>query len=371
MSPDGGPAARPHTVRAAVKTGVERTEIRTFPWPTIGEAEGMLRVEAVGVGGAEPEVYRGEKWTPIIMGHQVVGTIAELGPLARTMWNVEVGERVVLQEYLPCKACDWCMRGEYRFCPKADFFADAAPRRFGLMDFTAPPHLVGGFAEYMFLPWNTVIHRIPQTLSPHLATLAIPLGNGVQWATLDVNAGPGKTVLIIGPGQQGLGAAIASKQAGAARVIVAGLARDRARLELALKIGADHVIYADETDLLDGVRAVAKGLDVVVDTTGDPGGENMRRYLELANQGAWLWVNCMESGVPVRDIKRKYLTVRSGRGRTYQAVERALQIINSGVYPLERMCTHSFGLDEVDLAIKATAGKAVDGVIHAIVEPWR
>ena len=162
---------------------------------------------------------------------------------------------------------------------------------------------------------------------------------------LDVNAGPGKTVLIIGPGQQGLVAAVtAAKQAGASKVILAGLARDRARLDVALQIGADDVIEAESQDLSDGVRAVADGLDVVVDTTGDPGGENMKRYLELANQGAWLWVNCMDTGVPVRDVKRKFLTVRSGRGRTHQAVERALQIIGSGVYPLEKLCTHVYGL---------------------------
>jgi len=380
MSPDAevrtgsaglaGLLGRPKTVRAAVKTGPERTEIREFPWPQIGEADGILRVEAVGVGGAEPEVYRGERWTPVMMGHQVVGTIVELGPLARTMWNVEVGERVVIQEYLPCKACTWCMRGEYRFCPKSDFFSETPPRRFGLMDFTQPPHLVGGFAEFMFLPWNTVIHRIPQDLPAKLATLAIPLGNGVQWATLDVNAGPGKTVLVIGPGQQGLGAVIAAKQAGAAKVILAGLSRDRRRLDLALRLGADHVLNVEEQDLLDGLRAIVQGVDVVVDTTGDPGGENMKRYLQAANQGAYLWVNCMDSGVPVRDVKRKYLTVRSGRGRTYQAVERALQIITSGVLPLEDLCTHVFPLEDVDLAIKATAGRGVDGAIHVIVEPW-
>ena len=297
MSPD---PKRPSTVRAAVKTGVERTEIREFPWPQIGPTDGLLRVEAVGVGGAEPEIYRGEKWTPIIMGHQVVGTIAELGPLARAMWDVEVGERVVVQEYLPCKHCTWCAKGEYRFCPKADFFSETPPQRFGLMDFTAPPHLVGGFAEYMVLPWNTLIHKIPQDLSPKVATLAIPLGNGVQWATFDVNAGPGKTVLVIGPGQQGLGAVIAAKHAGADKVILAGMSRDAARLQLAPTLGADHVINVDEQDLVDGVCAVAPGLDVVVDTTGDPGGENMKRYLTLANQGAWLWVNCMDSGVPAR-----------------------------------------------------------------------
>ncbi len=113
------------------------------------------------------------------------------------------------------------------------------------------------------------------------------------------------------------------------------------------------------------------GVDVVVDTTGDPGGKNMKQYLELANQGAWLWVNCMDTGVPVREIKRKYLTVRSGRGRTYRAVERALEIIVSRKYPLEDLCTHTFGLGEVDLAIKATAGREIDGAVHVIVDPWK
>ncbi len=130
------------------------------------------------------------------------------------------------------------------------------------------------------------------------------------------------------------------------------------------------MLNVDEQDLLDGLRAIAQGVDVVVDTTSDPGGENMKRYLQAANQGAYLWVNCMDSGVPVRDVKRKYLTVRSGRGRTYQAVERALQIITSRVLPLEDLCTHVFPLEDVDLAIKATAGRGVEGAIHVIVEPW-
>ena len=153
------------------------------------------------------------------------------------------------------------------------------------------------------------------------------------------------------------------------RVIVTVGGQDKA--DACLKLGADHAIDTLKTDLVDAVRAVADGVDVVVDTTGDPGAENLKRYLTLANQGAWLWVNCVEHGVPVREIKKKYLTVRSGRGRTHAAVERALQIIRSGKYPLEEMCTHTFGLDEVDLAIKATAGKGVEGAVHVIVDPWK
>jgi len=361
----------PTRVRAAVKVGVERTEIREYPWPQCGPAEGVLRVEATGVGGAEPEVYRSERWQQIIMGHQVVGSIATLGALAREMWQVEPGTRVVLQEYLPCKACPWCLRGEYRFCPSADFFG-TNPKRVGLMSSEPAPHLVGAFAEYLFLPWNTVIHRIPQDLPASLATLALPLGNGVQWATMDVNAGPGKTVLVIGPGQQGLGCVIAARDAGASRVILAGLTRDLPRLELSLELGADHFINVETEDLVSRVKALAGGgLDVVIDTTGDPGGKNLAQYLKIVNQGAWLWVNCVEGAVPVRDIKQKFLTVRSGRGRTWQAVERALRIIVSRRFPLEKMCTHTMGLEQVDLAIKATAGRELVGAVHVIVDPWK
>lgn len=369
-------ADQPETVRIAIKTAAESTELRSYPWPEPGDDEGMLRIEACGVGGAEPEVYRAaDKWAPVAMGHQIVGSIAAMGAKAQTMWKVAPGERVVIQEYLPCKACKWCLKGEYRFCPDADFFGGAKPRRFGLIDPSDPPHLVGGFAEYIHLPWNTVFHKIPQDLPAELATLAIPIGNGVQWATLDVNAGPGKTVLIIGPGQQGLGAVLGAKDAGSATIILAGKGeRDRARLDLAPELGADHTIDVEHESLLDGLRRVLGsegGLDVVVDTTGDPGGANMDQYLEVANYGAWLWVNAMDRGVPVKAVKQKYLTVRSGRGRSWWAVDTALRIITSRRFPLEKMCTHSFALDDVDLAIKATAGRDVAGAIHVTVDPWK
>lgn len=365
--------ARPSKVRAAVKIGSEQTEIREFPWPDLPPHAGMLRVEACGVGGAEPEIYRSDKWNNVIMGHQVVGTIAELGPIAEEIWRVKLGERVVLQEYLPCKQCKFCAEGAYRYCPEADFFGAGEPKRFGLMDSRKPPHLWGAFSEYLYMPWNVVIHRIPQDLPAHLATLAIPLGNGVQWSTMDVNASAGKTVLIIGPGQQGLGAVIASKLAGADKVILAGLSRDQVRLDLALRLGADHVINSDKEQLVPRIKELTAGagLDVVVDTTGDPGGKNLEQYLQVAAQGAYLWVNAMSEGVPVRELKKKFLTARSGRGRTFQAVERALQIITSGRLPLEELCTHRYGLRDVDLAIKATAGREVKDAIHVVVEPWR
>ena len=296
-----------------------------------------------------------------------------MGPIAQQQWKVKIGERIALEEYLPCRQCNACLKGNYRLCADSDFFGGARPRRIGTIDCSEPPHLSGAYAQYMHLPWNIVIHRIPQDLPAHIATLAVPFGNGVQWACFDGPAGPGKTVLVIGPGQQGLGCVLGAKMAGADRVILSGLNRDRSRLAIAPRLGADDVIHAEEEDLVERVQQITKGagVDVVVDTTGDPDGKLLEQYLQVAAKEAYLSVNCFDKAVPVSEIKRKCLTVRSPRGRTYHAVERALQYITSGRFPLDEVCSHRFALADVDLAIKATAGREIEGCIHAVVEPWR
>lgn len=363
-------------VRAAVKVGVEQTEIREFDRPLIPPEAGLLRVESSGVGGSDPELYRKADHAPIIMGHENVGTIEELGPVAAARWGVRQGDRVALHEYLPCWHCEWCMKGDFRLCMEVDFF-NVKDRlntlRFGMSSCNIEPHLWGGYAQYMYMPANTVMHRIPQDMPAEWATLAVPFGNGVQWACLDGGAGPGKTVLIFGPGQQGLGCTLAAKAAGSICVILVGMTRDRARLDLALRMGADHVIDAQEEDLHQRVMALTggRGVDVVVDTTGDPTGQVVNDAVALAAKGAYLSLNGLEQHVPIKEIKKRYLTVRAPRGRSYGAVELALRYIGSGKYPINEVCSHDYGLDQVHDAILATAGRGVSGAIHVTVNPWR
>src|SRR5262249_53584275 len=151
------------------------------------------------------------------------------------------------------------LRGDFRLCMEADFF-NVKDRfrtpRFGMSTSAAPPHLWGGYAQYLYMPANTVMHRVPAGLAAPLATLAIPFGNGVQWAWLDGGAGPGKTVLVFGPGQQGLGCVLAANAGGAATVILAGMTRDRARLDLALDLGADVAIDVEGQDLKQRVMQI-------------------------------------------------------------------------------------------------------------------
>lgn len=364
------------TVRAAVKVDIERTEIQAFPWPDIPDDGGLLRVEASGVGGSDPEMYRRENTSPCIMGHENVGTVEEVGPMLAGRWGLQPGDRIALHEYLPCWRCEWCLKGDQRLCMEADFF-NVKDRfntlRYGTCNANIAPHLWGGNAEYMYLAPNAVIHRIPQDMDARHATLAVPLGNGFQWAVLDGGVEIGDTVLVFGPGQQGLGCVLAAKAAGAGTVILCGLGRDRARLDLARQFGADIAVDAEAEDLAAIVMRATngRGVDVVVDTTGDPDGSIVAQSIALAAKGARLNLNGLGQHVPINEIKKRYLTIRAPRGHSYRSVELALQAIGSGRWPIDLLCSHDYGLDGVHDAILATAGREVEGAIHVTVSPWK
>ncbi|GLT00789.1 alcohol dehydrogenase [Sphingobium jiangsuense] len=363
-------------VRAAVKVDVEKTEIREFERPRIGADDGLLRVEASGVGGSDPEMYRKPDSAPCIMGHENVGMVEALGENAARRWGLKPGDRIALHEYLPCWHCHWCRQGDFRLCMEADFFNvkdQFNTLRYGTCNADHAPHLWGGNAHYMYLAPNAVIHRIPADMDARHATLAVPLGNGVQWAVLDGGAGLGKTVLVYGPGQQGLGCALAAKAAGAAKVILCGMTRDRARLDLAPRLGADIAVDVEQEDLEAIVmrETGGRGVDVVVDTTGDPTGAIAAQAVALAAKGAWLNLNGLRQQIPIGEIKKRYLTVRAPRGHSYRSVELALQLIGSGRWPVDLLCSHDFGLDQVHDAILATAGRGMEGAIHVTVSPWR
>lgn len=362
-------------IRAAVKVDVERTEIQEFDWPEIPEDAGLLRIEASGVGGSDPEMYRREKTAPCIMGHENVGTVEEVGPLMARRWGIRPGDRLALHEYLPCWRCEWCLRGDQRLCMEADFF-NVKDRfntlRYGTCNAHIAPHLWGGNAEYMYLAPNAVMHRIPADMDARQATLAVPLGNGFQWAVLDGGVEVGSTVLVFGPGQQGLGCVMAAKSGGAAKVILCGHSRDRARLNLSLKLGADIAVDAEVEDLAAIVlrETAGRGVDVVVDTTGDPDGSIVEQAIALSAKGARLSLNGLGQTVPLGEVKKRYLTIKAPRGHSYRSVELALQLIASRRWPVDLLCSHDFGLDGVHDAILATAGRGIEGAIHVTVSPW-
>jgi threonine dehydrogenase-like Zn-dependent dehydrogenase len=314
---------------------------------------------------------------PVIMGHENVGTIAKAGPKFIERHGLEEGDRVFVEHYVACHNCEWCRLGEYRHCELTDWRTNPGARRYGYTTCEHPYHLWGGFAQYMYLPWNAVLHRVPDNVSDDEAGIITPLSNGIEWALYDCGVGFMSTVLIQGPGQQGLSQVVACKQAGAALIVVTGTTRDAARLELAKKLGAAHVIDVQQEDPLERVLEFTegKGVDVVLDCTAGAGTTPVLLGIDaLKRRAGTLLVQGELAAFPAFPIKKlteKAITIKSARGHSYRAVELAIAQLASKRFPLELLTTHTYGLEDVDTAIRAVGGELGDGVIHVSLLPWR
>src|ERR687883_178382 len=244
------------SVLAAVQVAPERTELHEFPLPDIPADAALLKVEAAGVCGSDVGGYKRMGPAPRILGHENVGPIAKAGDAFKRRWGVQEGDRVAIEEYLPCGHCDLCLRGEFRHCAATDVHSNPSALRYGNTPVTTAPALWGGYAQYLYMPPGTVLHRMPEHVPAEQSAMALPLGNGVQWAVVEAQAGPGRSLVVMGPGQQGLGAVLAARAAGTDLVILTGISRDRRRLEVGLALGADVTLEADREDVRERVREI-------------------------------------------------------------------------------------------------------------------
>jgi threonine dehydrogenase-like Zn-dependent dehydrogenase len=166
------------------------------------------------------------------------------------------------------------------------------------------------------------------------------------------------------------------KQAGASLIIVTGTSKDGARLEVASKLGADHVIDVEKQDPLARIMEITgrKGVDVVLDCTAGAGTIPVLLGVEaLKRKGGTIVVQGELADFPNFPIGRitvKFITIKSARGHSFKACELALQQLASKRFPLQLITTHKFGLQDVDLAIRSVGGQGVKDVIHASLMPW-
>lgn len=255
--------------KAFVVEGPEQYAVRLYPLPEIKHDDALLQILVSGVDGSDVKYFKGSvphrRNFPMIGGDEIVGRIVRIGAKATERWGVREGDIVVVEPHLGCGLCEECRRGFSRFCLEKKGYG----ARFKC---DAPPHFLGGFAEYLYLFPHAKVAAIGD-LDPEVAVL-IPsmLANGTQWVSEVADVRAGETVLILGCGQQGLGCTVAATRAGAGLLLVAGMDGDERRFETAKKLGADRVINVSRESARDVVMELtgARGVDVVIDVTGAP-----------------------------------------------------------------------------------------------------
>ncbi|HEV8353995.1 MAG TPA: zinc-binding dehydrogenase [bacterium] len=361
-------------VTAAVAVAPLRTEIREFPIPDVGPDDGLLEVEACGLCGTDWEFYtrrRGAHLGPIILGHEIVGRVRAVGREAAARWQIQSDDLVAVEEFLPCGQCEFCLSGRPALCSDTDSRAERF-LRYGATPIDVPPALWGGFSEVLYLHPHALVHTVPPGVPAGLATLFVPISNGIRWVLKEGRMPPGGTVVVIGPGAHGLGCVVAAVHGGAGRVIAVGRMQG-ARLEAAEALGAIG-IAAQEVDVVAAIRDLTEGAmaDVIIDLApGTP--DTITTAVQLARKGGTIILTAAKHGKAV-DLQgdlivRNELTVKGVRGRDYASVEEALEIIQSDRYPLQRLRTHDFPLDRADEALRVQGERTDPSAIHVTVVP--
>ncbi|MEU3274876.1 zinc-binding dehydrogenase [Saccharomonospora sp. NPDC006951] len=366
------PAALPSSARASVALPGATGEIRSFPLPEPGPDEGWLAVTTSGICGTDVGLFARGVAEPTVLGHHVTGTVAALGHEAALRRGLAIGDRVLLEEYLPCGRCPTCATGPYRLCPETDLWSGG--RRVGTIPASEPPGLTGGNAEYTFLAANAVIHRLPPDLPEDLAAWVLPYANAIDWVTSAGALRSGDTVVVLGPGYHGLAVVAAARWAGARRVVVTGLPRDAERLAMAEALGASPVVTGeDPAATAAAVESLTAGTaDLVVDTTGPGPGVLGPAIAMLGHGGRLVLTNPKQppaASFDTSSLIRRGLGVRGVRGRSPEAITTAIGSLAGGSSGLGAVPTVRIGLDDTADMLALLAGGNGPESPHVVVRP--
>ncbi len=236
-------------MRAAVIEKPRQVVVREVAEPRPAPGEVIVGVALAGLCGTDVHIYEGEVnyGYPIIPGHEVVGTIVEVG---EGVPDLAVGTRVAFDPNIPCGHCHFCRRLRFNHC--LNWQAVGVTRD-------------GGFAERVAVPARVVypIGDMPFERAVFIEPLACVV-YGLQRAAPAL----GDRVLMFGAGPIGLLMLQALQCAGAAQVVVTDLQEER--LELAARLGADVTIPAGDGQDAALREVTPLGYDMVVDVTGVP-----------------------------------------------------------------------------------------------------
>ncbi len=360
------------TARGMVLEAPRKLANRTFPLPTIGEDDGLLRVEACGLCGTDHEQYTGTlpAGFAFVPGHETVGVVEEVGPRAAERWGVQPGDRVAVEVFLSCRVCPACAEGNYQRCAR-----HGLRDMYGYIGTDRPPGLWGGYADYQYLAPDSLLHPVPPSLDPVVATLFNPLGAGFRWGVTVPGTSPGDVVAVLGPGLRGLSVVAAVHEAGAGFVMVTGLGpRDGERLGLAKAFGADLAVDVSTSDPAAALKQATGGLaDVVVDVTAKAPAA-LAQAVALARPGGTIVIAGTRGSADTPGfwpdlLVYKELRVLGALGVDGRAYREALRLLASGSFPFAELPRRVEPLVGAAALLGSMAGEGDPPPVHGVLVP--
>ena len=337
------------TMRALVKREAGKgIWMEQVPVPQPGPNEVLIKVEKTAICGTDLHIYLWDEWSQrtirpgLVIGHEFVGTIAEIGP---GVSNYAVGQRVSAEGHIVCGACRNCRAGKQHLCPNT--VGIGVDRN-------------GAFAEYLTMPASNlwpVNKRIPS----ELAAFFDPFGNAAHCA-LEFDL-VGEDVLITGAGPIGIIAAGIARHVGARHVVVTDV--NDYRLQLAADMGANRTVNVTRESIGDAVRDLGMtGFDVGMEMSGNPQAFTaMLNNMYHGGRIALLGILPDGAGIPWDQVIFKGLTLHGIYGRRmYETWYKMTQILLTG-FPLDKVLTHQIAIDDFqqgfDLMESGQCGKVV------------
>jgi alcohol dehydrogenase len=365
-----------HAARAAVYEN-GRIAIREFALPDLGADDMLVEVLLAGVDGSEIHMLRGElaaieARAPLVFGDEMVGRVSAIGGVAAERRGLAVGDLVAVEAHWPCNACKYCQQGQYYTCVKG-----IPGNTYGWIETARAPALWGAYATHVYVPAPALAYRLPAGASLENALVSSSvLANALAW-TEAAGVALGKAVAIIGPGPQGIMAAMVAKVRGA-DVVLAGLPRDRERLQFARDFSGAQVLELTG-DAANGAHAallrerLGRSPEVVIETAGvqaakDLAVEAIAPCGTIANCSV-----CTPQRLSLDFMALLLKDVRLVNPLSHpHAVEGALRLgasLQGKHNDPARLLTHFFTLDEAERAVRTAGFEFEERPIKVAIRP--
>ena len=336
-------------MKAVVKTepGPGHIEIRDIPVPEIGDDDVLLEIKAAGLCGSDLAFAEGEHadilFPPVVLGHEFSGIVSKVGKNV-TEWRP--GDRVVSENTgTVCGKCYACMTADYLSCPE----------RLGLgygMD--------GGFAKYCKILGVTLkrfpnsLIRMPDSMSFEEAAILDPACNAYMAVVQEGKLMPGEDAVVFGAGALGQFSIEAARAAGAARIIVIGLAADEGRFKLAKAHGATDFIFADKADAVAEVLALTdgEGVSLAIDCAG--ANAVLKQAIQLVRTNGTIvkvGYDHHPVGYSFDDVVGRAISVKGHFGYDSISWRNVINLYKAGKFTLKTAITHRLNISQIQEAL--------------------